>query len=86
MYERTDGSSYKRPNEESEDAGSAIADRNKEINNLLDDPNATSTAPTPAPTPEPTATPEQKELVAEANHTVEEANKFLESPENTFTK
>ena len=59
MYERTDGSSYKRPNVEGADAASAINDRNAQIKGLLnDDPNALEGAPAPTPTPTPAPKPQ----------------------------
>ncbi len=51
MREVTDGSSYKRP--ETTGDTTSIPDRNKEIQNLLDNPEATSVEPTPSPSPTP---------------------------------
>ncbi len=62
MHEVTDGTSYKRPQTTGADAATAINDRNKEIKNLLDDPEATSVAPTPVPAP-PTPQPSPKETL-----------------------
>jgi len=75
MYERTDGSSYKRPITESVDQ--SISDRNKEIQGLInDDPNALEPAAPPAPTPTPTPAPQKLDdggLAQQANASIEAA-------------